>query len=96
MRETEAHGLSSLFKLKQTKRVKGLIAKLCAEPVCARARQGWDGVDTTLQFQGWGQARQVVVLRRRVKGSLLLRDSKRTTRATSVGLCRILGATPGL
>lgn len=76
MREAEAHGLPYLFKLKQTKRVKGLIEKLFAEPVWERAGQGWEGVDTTLQLQGWAQARRVVVLRRRVKGSLLLRDPK--------------------
>ena len=76
MREAEAHGLPYLFKLKQSKRVKGLIEKLFADPTWEHAGQGWDGVDTMLQLQGWAQARRVVVLRRRVKGSLLLRDPK--------------------
>jgi hypothetical protein len=49
MREAEAEGLPYLFKLKQTKRVKGLIERLFAEPVWAPAGQGWQGVDTTLQ-----------------------------------------------
>ena len=35
----------------RTKRVKGLIEKLFAE--WAPAGQGWQGVDTTLQLQGW-------------------------------------------
>ena len=79
MREAEAAELPYLFKLKQTKRVKGLIKKLFAEPVWAPAGQGWQGVDTTLQLQGWDQARRVVVLRRRLKEPLLLNDTKRAT-----------------
>jgi hypothetical protein len=49
MREAEAEGLPYLSKLKQTKRVKGLIEHLFAEPVWAPAGQGWQRVDTTLQ-----------------------------------------------
>jgi len=49
MREAEAHGLPYLFKIKQTKRVKGLIEKFFDDPVCELAGQGWDGVNTTLQ-----------------------------------------------
>ena len=79
MREAEAAELPYLFKLKQTKRVKGLIEKLFAEPVWAPAGQGWQGVDTTLQLQGWAQARRVIVLRRRLKEPLLLNATKRGT-----------------
>jgi len=80
MREAEAVGLPYLFKLKQSARVKGLIEKLFAEPSWERAGQGWEGVDTTLQLQGWAQARRVVVLRRRVKdASLLLNETHPVT-----------------
>ena len=80
MREAEAEGLPYLFKLKQSKRVKGFIEKLFAEPIWAPAGQGWQGADTTLQLQGWGQARRVVVLRRRVKdSSLVLNETHPTT-----------------
>jgi hypothetical protein len=79
MREAEAEGLPYLFKLKQTKRVKGLIEQLFAEPVWTPAGQGWQGVDTTLQLQGWTQARRVVVLRRRLKEPLLLKGTERAT-----------------
>jgi hypothetical protein len=79
MREAEAEAVPYLFKLKQTKRVKGLIEHLFAEPVWAPAGQGWQGVDTTLQLQGWGQARRVVVLRRRLKESLLLNKTHHVT-----------------
>ncbi len=77
--QAAAHGLPYLFKLKQTKRGKGFIEKLFADPVWERAGQGWEGLDTTLQLQGWAQARRVVVLRRRVKGSLLLRNPEHAT-----------------
>ena len=53
-------------------RWKGLIETLFAEPVWTPAGQGWQGVDTTLQLQGWAQARRVLVLRRRLKEPLLL------------------------
>lgn len=79
MREAETAGLPYLFKLKQTKRVKGLIETLFAEPVWAPAGQGWQGVDTKLQLQGWGQARRVVVLRRRLKEPLLLNKTHQVT-----------------
>ena len=79
MREAEAEGLPYLFKLKQTKRVKGLIETLFAEPVWTPAGQGWQGVDTTLQLQGWAQARRVVVLRRRLKEPMLLKVTERVT-----------------
>lgn len=46
---SRAQGFPYLFRLKQTKRVKGLIEHLFAEPVRAAAGQGWQGVDTTLQ-----------------------------------------------
>ncbi len=89
MREAEAEELPYLFKLKQTKRVKGLIETLFAEPVWAPAGQGWQGVDTTLQWQGWAQARRVVVLRRRLREPLLL---KGTARATGPQVCDFVDA----
>ena len=59
--------------------MKGLIETLFAEPVWTPAGQGWQGVDTTLQLQGWAQARRVVVLRRRLKEPLLLKGAERVT-----------------
>ena len=79
MREAEAAGVPYLFKLKQSKRVKGLIEKLFAEPVWEAAGHGWQGIDTTLQLQGWDQARRVVVLRRRLKEPLRLKGTERAT-----------------
>ena len=54
MREAEAHGLPDLFKLKQTKRGKGLIETLFAEPVwgACGARLGRGGHDAAVTGMG--------------------------------------------
>ena len=36
------------------------------------AGQGWEGKDGSLALQGWDQARRVVVLRRPLKGEIVL------------------------
>lgn len=59
-----------LFKLRQTKGVGQLIARLAARGDKAgwrEAGQGWEGVESELQLQGWSRARRVIVLRRKVR-----------------------------
>lgn len=79
MREAEQHGVPYLFKLKQTHKVKRLLQKLFATTAWEPAGQGWEGVDTTLQLQGWAQPRRVIVLRRRLKEPLLLTEQIRSS-----------------
>jgi hypothetical protein len=66
----EERGLPYLFKLRQTKGVAQLIGKLAARGDKARWRdagQGWEGVESQLQLQGWSRSRRVIVLRRKLR-----------------------------
>ena len=59
-----------LFKLRQTAGVKRLIERQWQQGEWVSVGQGFDAVESTLKLTGWRLARRVVVLRRRVKGSL--------------------------
>lgn len=70
MQGAEQRGVPYLFKLRQTKGVAQLIARLAARGDKAgwrSAGQGWQGVESRLQLQGWSRARRVVVLRRKLR-----------------------------
>jgi len=70
MQGAEQRGVAYLFKLRRTKGVGQLIARLAARGDksgwCA-AGQGWEGVESQLQLQGWSRPRRVIVLRRKLK-----------------------------
>ena len=70
MTEMEEIGQHYLFKLRQTAGVKRLIERQWQQGDWLRVAQGFDAVEGELQLSGWSRARRVVVLRRRVKGSL--------------------------
>jgi hypothetical protein len=61
-----------LFKLKLTKNVKRHIGRLFRESDWRDAGQGWEGKDGALTLTGWAQTRRVVVLRRPIKGEIVL------------------------
>jgi hypothetical protein len=68
-----------LFKLKQTAGVKRLIERLWRRSDWQGVGQGFDAVEAELQLAGWTRARRVVVLRRRVKSSLVAEASNEST-----------------
>ena len=70
MLEMEEIGQRYLFKLRQTAGVKRLIEQQWQQGEWVNVGQGFDAVESTLKLTGWSHARRVVVLRRRVKGSL--------------------------
>jgi len=70
MLEMEEIGQRYLFKLRQTAGVKRLIERQWQQGDWVNVGQGFDAVESTLKLTGWSLARRVVVLRRRVKGSL--------------------------
>ena len=61
-----------LFKLKLSKNVKRHIGRLFRESGWSDAGQGWEGNDGALALAGWEKSRRVVVLRRPVKGEIVL------------------------
>ncbi len=70
MQGAEQRGVPYLFKLRQSKGVAQLIARLAAlgdKAGWRSAGQGWQGVESHLQLQGWSRARRVVVLRRKLR-----------------------------
>jgi len=70
MQGAEQRGVPYLFKLRQTKGVGQLMARLAARGDKAgwrAAGQGWEGVESQLQLQGWSRPRRVIVLRRRLR-----------------------------
>lgn len=70
MAELEEIAQPYLFKLRQTNGVKRLIERQWSSHDWQDAGQGFDAVEGELRLTGWTCARRVVVLRRRVKGSL--------------------------
>jgi hypothetical protein len=72
MRELEIRKQNYLFKLRLSKNVKRLIEDLFWQAGWTDAGQGWEGKDAELQLKGWDKPRRVVVLRRPLKGEVLL------------------------
>ncbi|MDP2792642.1 MAG: transposase [Sulfurisoma sp.] len=70
MVEMEEIGQPYLFKLRQTAGVKRLIERQWQQGDWQDVGHGFDAVESELRLTGWSRARRVVVLRRRVKGSL--------------------------
>jgi hypothetical protein len=64
MLELEAQGLRYLFKLKQTKKVKELIALCELNSGWESAPGSWQHCESRLQLAGWDRSRRVVVCRR--------------------------------
>lgn len=86
MRELEAIGQSYLFKLRQTSGVKKLIERNWSRQDWHDIGQGEQAVETELTLTGWSQPRRVVVLRRAVKGDLVIepKAGKRVKRQASL------------
>jgi len=78
MEECEQRGLAYLFKVRQTRKVKRHIEKLFGRDDWTAAGESRQGVSSELQLTGWSRARRVVVLRRRVRGSLALSGRSET------------------
>jgi len=74
MRDLETRSQSYLFKLRLTKNVRRYIEKVFFGDDWRDAGQGWEGRDGEITLSGWQQARRVVLLRRPLKGDVMLAD----------------------
>jgi len=72
MRECEARSLAYLFKLKQSSKVKRLIREVFGRADWVVAGQGWEGVEARLRLTGWSRRRRVIVLRRAIRGDVVV------------------------
>jgi len=75
MEDAELRTIHYLFKLRQTSKVKALIQQLFSRNDWIKAGQGWEGIESRLRLTGWASSRRVIVLRRRIKGDIALRES---------------------
>ena len=76
MEGLESRQIPYLFKLRLTKNVKRTIQQIFWGEEWSRAGQGWEGREGTLALSGWTKPRRVVVLRRPLRGDLLLADDE--------------------
>lgn len=66
MTAAEEKGVPYLFKLKSSKNIKHLVARLMRNCDWAPAGQGWEGQASSIQLMGWNKSRRVIVLRKRM------------------------------
>lgn len=74
MIELEVRKQGYLFKLRLSKNVKRHIADVFWSTGWTDAGQGWEGKDGSLHLAGWDRERRVVVLRRPLKGEMLVTE----------------------
>ncbi|MGH8436785.1 MAG: transposase [Pseudomonas sp.] len=72
MRALEGREQPYLFKLKLSKNVKRHIGSLFHQAGWTNAGQGWEGKDGRLALTSWETKRRVVVLRRPLKGEIMI------------------------
>ena len=76
MLEAEERQLHYLTKLRLTSNVKKLIERLIDKGDWVDAGQSFRGAETTLRLSGWSKSRRVIVLKRPIRGEVLLKDEQ--------------------
>jgi hypothetical protein len=76
MVECEKRGISYLFKLRQTAKVKNLISLLEQKGGWVDCAQGFEGIEGEVRLGGWSCKRRVIVARRLVKQKATEDDKK--------------------
>lgn len=72
LREAEGRQQPYLTKLRLTANVKRVVRRVFRSSAWEEAGHGWEGIDAQLTLSGWSRARRVVVLRRPLRGEMLL------------------------
>jgi hypothetical protein len=72
MKPLEERQQPYLFKLRLSKNVKRHIERVFWDTGWTDAGQGWEGKDGALRLSGWEENRRVIVLRRPLKGEMLI------------------------
>lgn len=73
MREAEQRELPYLFRIRLTANVRRATERAANGP-WADAGRGWQGQSIQLRLDGWGRQRRVVLLRRKLEGSLAISE----------------------
>ena len=91
MMAAERRQLPYLFKLRQTSGVKRLLERLFRNEEWEALGQGWQGLRSELQLEGWSRPRQVVVLRRQIRHPLALtQPDPAAAKQLSLGLAEVV------
>jgi hypothetical protein len=72
MSEAEQRGLPYLFKLRQSGLVKKLILQQHCRPGWEQTVAGWEALTTDLKLSSWKTSRRVVLVRRKLSGSVVV------------------------
>jgi hypothetical protein len=76
LREMESRKQRYLFKLKQSKNVRRLLARQFQRHDWIEAGQGWEAVEDEVKLAGWEKPRRVVIIRRLLREGLALARQK--------------------
>jgi hypothetical protein len=70
LQRCEQEGLPYLFRLRRTALVKRALQRVMFEGGWQAVGHGWQGKETSLRLNGWGRERRVILLRRRLRGTV--------------------------
>ena len=74
MQRCEQEGLPYLLRLRQTANVKRALEQALSDRDWTYAGHGWQGKEAQLRLIGWSRPRRVILLRRRLRGTVELTD----------------------
>ena len=74
MQRCEQEGLPYLLRLRQTANVKRALERALSDRDWTYAGHGWQGKEAELRLIGWSRTRRVILLRRRLRGTVELAD----------------------
>lgn len=86
MAEAEARELPYLFRLRRTPGAEKLLREMWGQRKWVDAGDGWQGAETSLALQGWSRRRRVIVLRRKVRESLVIAEPAKSAQPLLAGL----------
>jgi hypothetical protein len=83
MEEAERRDQAYLFKIRQSVKIKELLASSFAMDQWEPAGQGWEGIWSQVRLAGWTSPRRVIVLRRPLPEALVAAQKKKRRSAQS-------------
>ena len=86
MQEAEQRDQAYLFKIKQSARIKELLADSFELNQWQAAGQGWEGMWSQVRLAGWSSQRRVIILRRPLREDLVVAKRQRKRRAAQMEL----------
>jgi len=90
MQRCEQEGLAYLFRLRRTANVKRELRQAMLEGEWVSVGHGWQAKETRIRLSGWGRARCVILLRRRLKEAVAVTERRgREEKQLSLGFVEL-------